>query len=397
MDTTQSKYIIFETKWYSLMEQGHINLAELKLIRFLMDREHPLYGDWCFLSNGEIARELQVSSRWIRACFHRLTGLGIIESAQSRTQIMLRRIVRDYRVGSGVTEGRKRPEALYSFHSSMNLKEIHPPKTHQGNSASEPMMREGKQKSIEREYMPLMPESECPSKPLKNPPSENHTQVARQLYEALKGHPTRPPKLNAWRRWAFEIQLLEVKDGIAIERIMATMNWLCSPKQIKGTKCRSGKMFRTMFESLESYSEDSIEGNVTKLTPQEEKAASRHFSKFANDHTKSTVLEAAALLKRSLHRIVDIIEENAPKYMVPHQAKYIVPKIKQLKDPLVLDEILLNLCLRLRDWREWNGDLRPPCKRICKQSSPELIAWATRRGINWQDLYSLFEGAFSDS
>lgn len=238
--------------------------------------------------------------------------------------------------------------------------------------------------------MPFFPELVPPTH--NNPPAKRHFKWAKKLYGALLNDITNPPKKGAWKQWVKRFYLLEVKDGIAAERIVKVLDWLTTPEQIRHTKCRSGRMFRSMFEQLEVYSQNSsskLDPNIT--LSRMELLHLKHLNNFSQEKAGETLQEAGLILKQHLHRFVDAVEANPKLLGNPSQVKYALERVKQLKFSTVWHSILEEMCFRLKTWKDWDGDLRTPARKALTPNSAALQSHFKAKDLNWSTILNAYK------
>lgn len=384
-------YIVYEKEWHDLCWVFRkITPTQLRLLQLITEHGSQFDGGWCCLTRKEMADALRLTDRTIGTMLARLRELNMLEEEFTRTQSIRRRIVRNGGNMGGWGEshpGRSiRPGAIISSHSSkISYKN---PSAQIGNG---PKIEGSRSNSNQEESMPLFDHT---PKIKKSPPLDIHFKLAKQLHDALSTMVDMTPRKNAWKQWANDFKLLNERDDIPLKRIQATLNWLCKPDQIRRTITRSGKSFRASFETLEALAMKDHKlaeaSHGTELTKVEARIVDMHLSKFHPGISRDSLPEAAKILKQRLERLESIIRKKSDILRHKAERDYTLRIAALLLSSNVFDEILGNMIHRLRNWPEWNGDMRPPCRRLLSESSRELSDWFHRKDIKWSRLWSLF-------
>lgn len=394
-----NNYKVLEQEWaQQLLFRQAISLNEALLIQYIIDNWCPSQHGMCVMPRGKMASWLALSRVSISAMLKHLLAIKVLESSTTRTQIIGYRLSHRYvklgREGMSpvlVNELTTPISNLYSKDHLSNKKQAEI-----SGSRSNPKIRGINPIPCKDDPMPLHPELIVPEK--KQAAQPIHLELAKKLHDALSTHPINPPKRNAWKKWAHEFYLLEHKDGIAIERMEATIEWLCSPIQIEKTKCRSGRRFREMFEDLETYAQGdksrSPSADAVQLSSLE-LSYLKTLDNFNQPISTETLKEAGTMVKQHLHRLAAVVEANPQLFKRPADREYNIPRISKLRHPQIWYAIMESMCHRLKHWVEWNGDLRPPARNILKSNSIELTAHFRSIDLSWSEIHNLFKEQLS--
>ncbi len=348
------EFVTVQKYWWDLCHvKSAITSNDLAIIQTMWTHSNEHAGSWCFLSVRGISRLVLKSERAVARSLSTLEGKGLVEVDRRDGRRVRRRPVIGRVDDFSRTMTRASGSLYSSFHSSKNNTKIPLPET-----------SEDLAKGID---MPLF-DIQTKQKQTKET-SEDATRLSKQLYDALGTCVGLSPKRGAWKRWAVDFDRLMSIDGIEVSRISKVVNWLCQPTQIKKTKARSGRMFRTMFDSLESFAMDYSESPQRDLTKQELLLL------------KSIQIRLPETTSEDIRESILIVSETLVSMSKRCRQDW---NRRALASFVTLESILFAMSSRLQNWSKWNGKLSTSAKRI--STSPELLEWCEHRDINIQTL-----------
>jgi hypothetical protein len=156
-----------------------------------------------------------------------------------------------------------------------------------------------------------------------------------------------------------DFRKLHELDGISLDRINATMDWLVTPEQIKRTAARSGARFRQMFTDLESYMDAGARG-ASKQKPSPElnpklkkRAEALHSGCYWN---KRISLEEVEYLVYKLDQIETNFIARLAKLNVKYSQSYQILH-ERFQSRVVRADLLRGIVEPLVKWDKWNGKI----------------------------------------